>query len=66
MNVMLPWLLLNEKSSNSSSANRDLMLLMSMQERVKIKILRFNSQEPDRKVLVKTLSESYVINLRFE
>ena len=58
MNVMLPWLLLNEKSSNSSSANRDLMLLMSMQERVKIKIFRFNSQEPDRKVSVKTLSES--------
>ena len=66
MNVMLPWLLLNEKSSNSSSANRDLMLLMSMQERVKIKILRFNSQEPDRKVSVKTLSESFVINLRIE
>ena len=66
MNVMLPWLLLNEKSSNSSSANRDLMLLMSMQERVKIKILRFNSQELDRKVSVKTLSESFVINLRIE
>ena len=66
MNVMLPWLLLNEKSSNSSSANRDLMLLMSMQERVKIKILRFNSQEFDRKVSVKMLSESFVINLRIE
>ena len=66
MNVMLPWLLLNEKSSNSSSANRDLMLLMSMQERVKIKIFRFTSQELDRKVSVKPLSESFVINLRIE
>ena len=30
MNIMLPWLLMDQAKSNSSSANRDLMMLMAM------------------------------------